>query len=577
MNTPPASNRRPRHPDSRWLAGMAVLAAATVAVAVVGRLHGLMVEDDAFIFVRYARNILVHGATSWNPQGPPTYGITSPLYLLIVVLARACVGDAPATAAVLGSLVSGLGCAVLLALLLRRYALPRQGLGRAAAVLFVLLPCAWAAASLSAHFATGMDTMFALLYVALLVLLAERDAEQATARRGVALALAAGLAFAARPDLVVYAFPLVAAPWLVASAGAARSRARRLVLASASITAALCALTWAYFGTPLPLTFFVKSVVRYGEDLEAAYRPVPWRELSRYLRSYSMLFVPIVVLLARDARRRQWSFTAVESACLVGTAIFTLYYLCFVLQVTPHFQRFYYPTLPAIVFLACRCAVRVVQGAGAERWRWTARLGRPGVGPVLVRGAVAVLIAASLVPQWRQALPRLAAARPFFALAAVEDQHGALRKHWFRLEELSTLPDDVVLAATEIGLLGVLHPEKTIIDLSGLNDWKFARHGFDAGDLLARRPDLIYMPHPDYRNMTQAILAHPAFSREYEYFPAITLGTRLAVALRRSSPRYAEMRAVVFGKAPPFPAAGTAAPVPGPALHREESPAPRQR
>ena len=39
-----------------------------------------LVYDDAFMFARYAHNVIVHNAITWNPGQPPVYGLTSPAY-----------------------------------------------------------------------------------------------------------------------------------------------------------------------------------------------------------------------------------------------------------------------------------------------------------------------------------------------------------------------------------------------------------------------------------------------------------------------------------------------------------------
>ena len=45
--------------------------------------HGI--RDDSYMFVRYADNILAYGNASWNPGGEATYGLTSSLFLVVVL------------------------------------------------------------------------------------------------------------------------------------------------------------------------------------------------------------------------------------------------------------------------------------------------------------------------------------------------------------------------------------------------------------------------------------------------------------------------------------------------------------
>ena len=57
-----------------------------IFLVVLARLDQNRLDDDAYMFVRYARNILNHGAVSWNPGEAPTYGLTSLGYLGLVLL-----------------------------------------------------------------------------------------------------------------------------------------------------------------------------------------------------------------------------------------------------------------------------------------------------------------------------------------------------------------------------------------------------------------------------------------------------------------------------------------------------------
>jgi len=537
-------------PGLRWLQATALLAGLVLVACLAGRLHGLMIEDDAFIFVRYANNLLQHGSISWNPGGPPTYGTTSLLYLVPVSGVQAVWGASPARVAVLSSLLCGLAFLVLAVSRVRRATGAASPGRRTLFVLFLLLPVAWSAESFGAHFVTGMDTMFALLAAAVLILAAIAFEERSSRGRGVVLCAAAGTAFFARPDLALYAGSLVLALGLWPLRGASRGRAAWIVVASLIVMGIGLACAWAYFGHPLPLSYFVKSAVRYGGDLEAEYAAVPGHQLGLYAASYGLWLVPIGARLVRDARQRRWSFSPVETALLAGTAVFVLYYRFFVLQVMPHYQRFYYPTLPALVYLAARSAVEWANHPWSARWRRFGGLGAPGRTAAIVRGAVCLALLAPAIPPVRSAVTRIRTQPFFYGQNAMDNHKGSGHRYWFRLEEFAALPVDLVLATTEIGLPGVLFRGNKVVDLSGLNDPRFARHGFDADVFFGTdRPDLVYMPAADYRIMTQRILEHPSFRAEYEYYPNQAVRTSLGIALRRTSVHYSAMRDIVFARA----------------------------
>lgn len=107
------------------------------------------------------------------------------------------------------------------------------------------------------------------------------------------------------------------------------------------------------------------------------------------------------------------------------------------------------------------------------------------------------------------------------------------------------MPDDIVIATTEVGYPGVLNPRKTIIDLAGLNDTEFAQHGFSVARLFARsRPDLFYLTTRHYATIRSALFTNPDFASGYELLQS---PGGLVIALRRESPRYAALRAAITG------------------------------
>jgi hypothetical protein len=72
-----------------------------------------------------------------------------------------------------------------------------------------------------------------------------------------------------------------------------------------------------------------------------------------------------------------------------------------------------------------------------------------------------------------------------------------------------------------------------IVDVLGLHDRTFALHGFTTAELWRRRPDAIWMPHPDHTAMVRAILDSDELWTHYDFYPdAFTYG----LALRRDGP-----------------------------------------
>jgi hypothetical protein len=104
-----------KHHWARLAAGLLILLAAHLA------LRGY-VTDDTYIHLRYAENLAERGEFAFNP-GEATYGATSPLWILGLVLLLKLGVTGPAAAWTLG-LLSGLLAMVVLAALLRRLGFP---------------------------------------------------------------------------------------------------------------------------------------------------------------------------------------------------------------------------------------------------------------------------------------------------------------------------------------------------------------------------------------------------------------------------------------------------------------------
>jgi hypothetical protein len=86
---------------------------------------------------------------------------------------------------------------------------------------------------------------------------------------------------------------------------------------------------------------------------------------------------------------------------------------------------------------------------------------------------------------------------------------------------------------SEHGLVGARAPDAIIVDVLGLHDRAFALKGFTAAELWRRRPDLLWMPHPDHTQMLRDILDSDELWASYDFYPdAFSYG----VAVRRDGP-----------------------------------------
>ena len=513
-----------------------------LGLGVLSRFSAGAVLDDAFMFVRYADRVLSEGRMAWNPGGEATYGPTSCLYLGVVVGVRIFAPGNAAFTAGLSSLIAGVCFLVLLAGLFRRYTDAPRG-GERLLILAAFFSIAASAYDTASHFVSGMDTTFALAFLTAYLWIGKWH-ECTRSRAGVLwMGLWGGLAFFARPDLLIYSF-LIPASMVVFGSDSRMVRHGVWILGITAVVASgQVWLASACFNSPLPLSFYAKGMGLYSDFLVEQYRLVPLVEGLSYLASYWYLFLIIGADLAFNFDAWRYRVSAVDRGLLVATCLFLLYYLLFVLQIMPSPQRFYYPTLPALLFLAAQGAVRLV-----ERMPGAIRREISGTSKS-VRILAAFLLLGCLFPG-ALSVCRAVGSQVYrgnlLNFDIFDNYEKRLSAYWFGLDAFSRLPDDLVIATTEVGRPAAMNPEKRIVDLTGLNETGFAHAGFSADRLFQTcRPDLIYMPHPHYRGMIEQIANHPHFVEHYAHFPASTLGAVMGVALRRDSEYFSLMHDIV--------------------------------
>jgi hypothetical protein len=513
------------------------------------------VWDDAFMYVRYADNVISHGTISWNPGGCPTYGPTSLLYLPVVVLARLVFPEYPAFAAFVSSATCGFIFLLLLIMLTEKAI---ESAGPEKQVMITLLVCSLVMfpGPLALHFATGLDTTFVLAYLMVFILAAMKHERTPSGATAVLMGLLGGLSFFARPDLLVFALVLPVFIFL----GNPTPHVRRLTGLALAVTLACIGLQMvlalAYFKSHLPLSFYVKGLRVYGDTVYAEYAAVSWFQMKVYLRAYWPLFIICGVCLLSRIRSPRDGCTGLYDGLLVATIIFFVYYGFFVLQVMPGGARFYFPTLPALVYLACVGSLHIMNSISKSYP--TARR-KPFTAAAVISTFLALAVGTTVLSE------RMGMNIARFRSSGFRSHHfdllgeymrndmreGGHRALWKHLDYISALPDDLVIATTEVGRPGALNPGKAIIDLSGLNNTRMAHDGF-SGELLleTQRPDVIYLPPSEYTKLIQAIETDPYFRRDYEYFPKELIGSLMGVALRKDCRHYKFLRERFLGSSP---------------------------
>lgn len=270
-------------------------------------------SDDGFISFRYARNLIDHGVLSFNANDAPRVeGFSNPLYVFVSAAVYAIVGADLLywSMAILG------GCAVVVGIIvigrtIRTSSYPELAMPVMLAMAFC--PPLWL------HGTSGLETAFVFLFQALLwsLCIAPHTRGQTLSLILVCLALVT-----LRTD--GFLFPFFAMLWLFWQG---RWREAIIVATTTILVFVLqMGIRLAYYGLPMPLTFYVKVSGPLLERLEVS---------IRYLGSIALkngLLLPLfggvlagLGYLGNVLSTRQLSAPPFELFCLGGLIAYYLY------------------------------------------------------------------------------------------------------------------------------------------------------------------------------------------------------------------------------------------------------------
>lgn len=178
--------------ESKWISIFLIL---LILIRVTVTLSGYYIWDDSYMFIRYADNIINFHHISWNPGDVGTYGLTSVLYLLIVLPIRLIVGDNFVVIGLSASIICGVAFIALMYFLLQKNLLPdKNEYIYINVVLSILLT-----SNLIYHFTTGMDTLFDLTFVTVYLIVLNQYNRYKTLKLMITTGILGGLAFFVRP------------------------------------------------------------------------------------------------------------------------------------------------------------------------------------------------------------------------------------------------------------------------------------------------------------------------------------------------------------------------------------------
>jgi hypothetical protein len=457
--------------------------------------------DDAYISYRYAQNLVDGHGLVYN-IGERVEGYTNFLWTLMVAGGIAL--------GLSGSLVGHwLGFASGVLLLLATYFYSRSLLPRDMKWLALAAPVLlYASNSFAAWTISGLETpLFAAWVTAALVAFSIQ-------RMGWALVFCI-LASLTRPEGALLAALLLGVDWLAQLIVQRPKRLMELLrlslpcLAYVLFIAGLTASRVAYYGDILPNTFYAKT-----GGIPLSYGPA---YLYRFLIDGAIfLLVPALVALRCKAYRIGFAFLALIAVYLIAVGGDVFFH-----------GRFLLPVLPILIAGALLGIAEA--GKASTKVGLLAGLALPAFVLCSLYGMwprntdfPAALDVESVLPLSAKResvkVPTLPLSEPFF-----EAEVAKLR----RLD-----PPAKLVAAIGIGQMGYFGREMTILDLVGLTDRHIARSDkqvegalvfpghqkSDAGYVLSRRPDVIYIPKLGEAAFLPTVVSlhrEPRLSQEY--------------------------------------------------------------
>ena len=525
---------RPRSRRSLLLGLIGLFLVAGLAAARLAALaHAPATDfDDAYIYLRYANHMIAGQGMAWNAGEGSVYGVTSLLHLALVVLVRAvfpwlspsAVLQAASGGAAIGFLAALIGIAALCS---RHPRLHRNWILWTA----VILPLVAFREAFGFHAGTGMDTMISALANAMLVFFSLQFARVPNVSRAFLAALASLLAVLARPDNLLCA---LLCPVLAVLLLAPRPRGKPLAMFgvfAGGLLATFALAEWILLGSPLPLSFFAKQPWYYG-GFAGEFTWNPFLFLKVFCYSAWLFVVALILFADRQGLRR--------AVVLLLPALATFLVFFRFNQIMGHLGRFYYPFLP---FFVAAGALEFDAWLGRIREGQTVRpramLGRAGLAVVaMLFGSLSLSVAAGVYGA-RAYAQKLAPETGFHvpgcdSLPEIDSWQSA---HAIAAIAVAA-PSGTRFAMSEHGLPGALAPQVTIIDVLGLHDPHFARHGFSAAEFFRRSPDVIWLPHSDHTQMLRDILDSDEFWNHYAFYPDAFFH---GIALRTDGPNYARL------------------------------------
>lgn len=521
----PAMSASPRSwPPWLWPLGVHLLA----VLYVLWRDVDATAYDDSYFYKRFGLHWLEHGVFAWNVEDGAVYGCTSQLFqgltAFVLLWTRAYYVVAIKVVNALCLLAAG---AWLMDAGRRSTARPLEGAWLA--ILAFDTPLVLT----TVH--TGMETAFVLMLLAAIL---HRASASARGRPGVKEAALTLVVYAARPDAAL----IVAVFFAGRACLLERTVPWAYVAFLATGLAGILAAFNAYYGSPLPLSFAMKTaaLALYDAEFVALSRP----NKLHHAAAASVFALPLLWIAIRGCRQDAASRAraATIAALIAASVLLFAYQFVFTTEIMGYRSRFYVPGfVPLIVaatlawdrWRACSrreqlavtfgwgfvvivaylaAVVPTASGAREASIPWPIYAGwcsalalfmSRGSVPFGHRHQIAITVAllAGLVG-WKP--PRLPRVMNDDAFMVRHSREVTVFRGLFDVRRC--LPNARVVYHSEMGVPGLVLAHARLVDLAGILSRETGVDSTPIGDLCRRdRPEAIFLPHKVYRRRNQEL------------------------------------------------------------------------
>lgn len=492
--------------------GLLILSALLVAFVASMRLSGSTstIFDDAYMFVRYANNILEHGVYGWNFD-EHSYGCTSILYTFWVLIWHAIFNldvQQAQTLLMLSSLgFSFTGIYLFTRILAILFPDSRQSWSW---ILLITASFPFLGNSLN-----GMDTTLAFLAISGMLFFWLRHCLTDHKSSVFLLGLMSYLPFLVRPDTGVYVllFPVL---WMFSQ------REFRLIFRVYLVIGILLGvdtfIKWWIFGDPLPLPSYSKS-----QDYLVGYLGMNmWKVDKFWLYFLATGILPLLTaLLFTNGKNLK------QALPFLFPMFITLIILTTKIQIMGSHIRFFYPSFP---FLLLSGLILIRNIKPRENIRW-----------VILLWASCAFCGIFLSEYYEGKIEEEEA--EVYMIADPEVDLNQIYSNDLLFSLLTLLPDGSTVAGSEHGRLSVQFPELKIMDLVGLHDKQIAHEGYSDEYLQTVNPEIVWLAHDHYIGLNHDIIHGAYFKEAYEYFPGVAF---YGLAIRKNLPNFAQLKSMAL-------------------------------